>query len=416
MNYKEKFIKYKNKYKKLKNQYGGKLLTKEEIDNIKSQIINYETNSKYPTLENLNKFYDQELKQIQNQRIIDYVISQRTQGKKLMLIIGAIPTQKDNYIIPPNFVPIYLEKVFDNSWYNKSSTNNHKFIIKEILTKSFDEFPIIFYDILSDELGGYIELLELNIRFNLIIFDRSVLKYLDLTDDKINNLFRLTFDNKSLIVIEGFNSGEQISKEEFLEFYSNYYLPRCPISILQSEKIKFISEWFKLYFNNINIRTETYNKNQNINFNNECAFNFILENTITNNNNKNTTLLFYNQNIFYTNKDNSDKYLYLYLVKTKYIFDELPIKKNNIYVKCPHCNGLMEIDEINCAIFRHGYNKETGLQIPAHLEKKACDELIKKGLIYGCGKPFKVIPNPLYSESRTDEANVKWIAEKCDYI
>jgi hypothetical protein len=53
------------------------------------------------------------------------------------------------------------------NFHNKSSTNNHKFIIKEILTKSFDEFPIIFYDILSDELGGYIELLELNIRFNL---------------------------------------------------------------------------------------------------------------------------------------------------------------------------------------------------------------------------------------------------------
>ena len=80
-------------------------------------------------------------------------------------------------------------------------------------------------------------------------------------------------------------------------------------------------------------------------------------------------------------------------------------------MKCPHCNVWVQIDEINCAIFRHGQYKETGLQIPPHLEKKACDELIKKGLIYGCGKPFKVIPNPNYSESRTDEANVKAILQ-----
>ena len=416
MNYKEKFIKYKNKYNKLKNQYGGELLTKEEILNIKSQIINYETNSKYPDLKKLNQFYEQELKQIQNQRLIEYIRIQRSQGKKIMLIVGENPKWDSSYVIPPNFVPIYLEKIFGNTWNNKSLNYNFKFINKEILTKSFDEFPIIFFDIFSDELGGYIELFELNIRFNSIIFNGSVFKYLDLTDDKINNLFRLTFDNKSLIVIEGFNSGEQISKEEFLQFYNNYNLPRCPISMLQSEKIKIISEWFKRYFNNIHISTETYYKNQNINFNNECAFNFILENTITNNNNKNTTLLFYNQNIFYPNKDNSDKYLYLYLVKTKYILDELPIKEHNISVKCPHCNAWTQIDEINCAIFRHGQYKETGLQIPPHLEKKACDELIKKGLIYGCGKPFKVIPNPNYSESRTDEANVKWIGEPCDYI
>ena len=177
-----------------------------------------------------------------------------------------------------------------------------------------------------------------------------------------------------------------------------------------------ISEWFNFNFTkNMDISTKTYYKNQDINFNNECAFNFILENTIINNN-KNITLLFYNQNIFHTNKDNSDKYLYLYLVNTKAILDELPINEHNINVICPHCNRWMQIEEINCAIFRHGQYKETGIQIPPHLDKKGCDDLIKKGLIYGCGKPFKVIPNPNYSKFRTDEANVKWIGEACDYI
>jgi hypothetical protein len=328
MNYKEKYIKYKNKYNKLKNQHGGELLTKEEILNIKSQIINYESNSKYPDLKNLNQFYEQEFKQIQNKRLIEYVKNQRTQGKKLMLIVGSIPTQKDNFVIPPNFVPIYLEKIFSDSWYNKSLSNNLKFIIKEILTKSFDEFPIIFFDILSDELDELGEFAKLNIGFDLIIFDISVFTYLDLTSKNIINLFRLTFDDKSLIVIEGFNSGEQISEEIFLTTYDNKYLPRCPISMLQSEKIKMISGWFNINFNNnIDISTKTYYKNQDIIFNNECVFNFILDNTITNSNNKNTTLLFYNQNIFYTSKDNNNKYLYLYLVNTKAKLDLLVINE-----------------------------------------------------------------------------------------
>ena len=66
-----------------------------------------------------------------------------------------------------------------------------------------------------------------------------------------------------------------------------------------------------------------------------------------------------------------------------------------LQVECPHCFQVIIImkNEINCAIFRHGVFKKNGLQMPPHLEKKFCDELFQKGLIYGCGKPFQLVKN-----------------------
>ena len=76
---------------------------------------------------------------------------------------------------------------------------------------------------------------------------------------------------------------------------------------------------------------------------------------------------------------------------------------------CPHpdCGLPVIVDpnEINCAIFRHGVCKKSGLQIPPHAPKVFCDKVFNDGLIYGCGKPFKLV--------KKDE-NI--IAEICDYI
>ena len=82
---------------------------------------------------------------------------------------------------------------------------------------------------------------------------------------------------------------------------------------------------------------------------------------------------------------------------------------NNIsYVKCPHCNMLMEIphQEINCAIYRHAVLKTTHQQLDPHAPKKVCDYLAQQGLIYGCGKPFQVIR----------DSNNNITVAKCDYI
>lgn len=81
--------------------------------------------------------------------------------------------------------------------------------------------------------------------------------------------------------------------------------------------------------------------------------------------------------------------------------------ENYIIVECPQCQNQIQIykNEINCAIFRHGIVKSTGMQMGPHTPKIECDELKKKDLIYGCGKPFRLIK---------EDNNYK--AEICDYI
>ena len=75
--------------------------------------------------------------------------------------------------------------------------------------------------------------------------------------------------------------------------------------------------------------------------------------------------------------------------------------------KCPHCNRFVLLipDEINCAIYRHGMYKDSLQQIDPHMKKVECDRLVAKGLIYGCGKPFKLKMNM-----------GKLFLEKCGYI
>ena len=59
--------------------------------------------------------------------------------------------------------------------------------------------------------------------------------------------------------------------------------------------------------------------------------------------------------------------------------------------ECPHCGIGIEIENINCGIFRCGISKESGYQINPHTPKEDCDRMIKECLIWGCGKPFKVV-------------------------
>ena len=81
----------------------------------------------------------------------------------------------------------------------------------------------------------------------------------------------------------------------------------------------------------------------------------------------------------------------------------------NILVKCAQCDNLVIINkkDFNCKIFRHGVYKKNNKQIDPHLNKEKCDRLFKEGLIYGCGKPFKLL---------MDEEENKFWTEKCDYI
>ena len=74
---------------------------------------------------------------------------------------------------------------------------------------------------------------------------------------------------------------------------------------------------------------------------------------------------------------------------------------------CPHCKDviLVYIKEFNCRIFRHGVYINNQTQIDPHLDKKTCDYLYENKLIYGCGKPFKIVG-----------INEPFDVEICDYI
>jgi hypothetical protein len=79
--------------------------------------------------------------------------------------------------------------------------------------------------------------------------------------------------------------------------------------------------------------------------------------------------------------------------------------KEIIIIECPNCKDFVIIDELNCMIFRHGVFIKDNKQINPHENKELCDKYIKENLIYGCGKPFKLI-----------QQQEKYIAQKCDYI
>ena len=62
---------------------------------------------------------------------------------------------------------------------------------------------------------------------------------------------------------------------------------------------------------------------------------------------------------------------------------------------CPHCDIMIEVIEINCAIFRCGIYKDTGQQVEPHLSKYLCDALKENDKIWGCGKPFQLVNGQL---------------------
>jgi hypothetical protein len=80
-------------------------------------------------------------------------------------------------------------------------------------------------------------------------------------------------------------------------------------------------------------------------------------------------------------------------------------KKEEPVLICPHCSEFIIIEQLNCGIFRHGTLKSNNTQINPHASKEECEHFINNGLIYGCGKPFRII-----------KEGDKFIIEICEYI
>lgn len=92
------------------------------------------------------------------------------------------------------------------------------------------------------------------------------------------------------------------------------------------------------------------------------------------------------------------------------------VLEGGLYVfPCPHCSLLVEVEQhqVNCAIFRHACyftRTPTGQiilteQLNPHAPREVCERLVAEGKVYGCGKPFRMIPTPSGYE-----------VECCDYI
>jgi len=74
-------------------------------------------------------------------------------------------------------------------------------------------------------------------------------------------------------------------------------------------------------------------------------------------------------------------------------------------IQCPHCHKYIIMIKLNCGIFRHGILKIDYKQIDPHCSKEQCDNYIENNLIFGCGKPFRVIMD-----------GTEYKIEICDYI
>lgn len=77
-----------------------------------------------------------------------------------------------------------------------------------------------------------------------------------------------------------------------------------------------------------------------------------------------------------------------------------------VVVVCPHCNENIIIEQLNCRIFRHATLIINNTQINPHASQEECEFYIKNKLIFGCGKPFRVI----------QDSNGAFYAVICEYI
>jgi hypothetical protein len=64
--------------------------------------------------------------------------------------------------------------------------------------------------------------------------------------------------------------------------------------------------------------------------------------------------------------------------------------------ECPHCNLMVQVfvNELNCRIFRHGMFKHNWEQVPPHLPKDVCDQLVAEDQVLGCCKPYQFFDGP----------------------
>lgn len=86
---------------------------------------------------------------------------------------------------------------------------------------------------------------------------------------------------------------------------------------------------------------------------------------------------------------------------------KLKCEKDFYVFSCPNCFDFIIVNknELNCRIFRHGVYKNSYKQIDPHLSKELCNKLIVNNEVIGCTKPFEII----------NDINGDLVAVICDY-
>jgi len=81
-------------------------------------------------------------------------------------------------------------------------------------------------------------------------------------------------------------------------------------------------------------------------------------------------------------------------------------KKKMFQVTCPQCQGLVIIEEneVNCAIFRHGVFRNSGQPIPPHSKLDQCQRWVENNEIWGCGAAFSLNKSTLETKLETHES------------
>jgi hypothetical protein len=91
---------------------------------------------------------------------------------------------------------------------------------------------------------------------------------------------------------------------------------------------------------------------------------------------------------------------------------------------CKHCEEPFVVSHVdfNCRILRHGVYKRDMKHIPPHASKEDCDALVRDGLIYGCGRPLKIVETATTTTTTTstttstDAKSPTYDVVICDYI
>lgn len=170
-----------------------------------------------------------------------YINKNRQMGNKIMFICGATAEQANKFIIPPGYVPVFLEKDVRLSSYTddiKSPT------YLNYLTKSFEEYPMLFP-------SSTFNIENLNGKFDLVVYDKGVLKYDPLTKSVINYYLQYLRDENSVLVLDNISgmSGKfeiKTNDEDKLAQYNDKTvlkiktLERKPVLNYKIEEIKLV--------------------------------------------------------------------------------------------------------------------------------------------------------------------------------